>query len=109
MRAGKTAVLPSSAPLLGVLPEGKWAVKSVTLSPHDRIVLYTDGITEAHIDGAQFDVGRLRMLLEHTCSLSLSEQTRAVMHAINPTGVGRNSDDATVVAFEPCGRTSAIV
>lgn len=109
IREGKTVVLPSTAALLGVLPEGDWEARSVTLSPHDRIVLYTDGITEALVDGVPFDVGRLRMVLEHTCNLSLSEQTRAVMQAIDQTDAGRMSDDATVIAFEPYGRASAIV
>jgi serine phosphatase RsbU (regulator of sigma subunit) len=97
---GKTTELPSTAPLLGVLPEGFWALESVRISPQDRIALYTDGVIEAQVNGHQFGVKGLRTVLEQTCNQSPSEQAKAVLQRIGPSDAGPTADDATIVVFQ---------
>jgi len=100
LRNGKTTELSSTAPLLGVIPAGRWDTESAVLSPGDRLLLYTDGIVEAEIAGRPFGLAGLRATLEQTWSLSLSEQAKAVIQAIGRPDGDWNGDDATVVAVE---------
>ncbi|MDP7029256.1 MAG: SpoIIE family protein phosphatase [Phycisphaerales bacterium] len=37
----------STGPLLGIVPDGAWSMRSGTLQPGDWLAIYTDGITEA--------------------------------------------------------------
>lgn len=100
VRDGKTLELPSTAPLLGVLPDGRWNTRSVVLLPHDRIFLYTDGIIEACVDDKQFGLTGMCSRLEQTTDLDLHGQAKAVMGALDPPGGGSGTDDMTVVALE---------
>jgi serine phosphatase RsbU (regulator of sigma subunit) len=100
LRAGRTVDLPSTSPLLGVLPEGQWPVESVDLRYRDRIFLYTDGSIEAEINGEQFGLVGLRAQLERTANLDLSSQTRAVIQAIDSGNGGSRADDTTLLALE---------
>lgn len=58
---------------LGVLPGVPLENNQVTLAPGDQLVLYTDGLTEAH-NGALEQFGSER-LLEH---LAMASERRAV-------------------------------
>jgi sigma-B regulation protein RsbU (phosphoserine phosphatase) len=97
---GRTTELPSTAPLLGVLPDGAWGLESVPIAPQDRIALYTDGIIEAQVNGRQFGVEGLRKALEQTCSLNPAEQAQAVLQRVGSPQVHPTADDATVVIFQ---------
>jgi serine phosphatase RsbU (regulator of sigma subunit) len=97
---GKATELPSTAPLLGVLPDGFWAVESVRISPRDRIALYTDGVVEAQIGGEQVGMEGLRKALEQTCHENPSEQAKAVLQRIGLPDAGPAADDATIVIFQ---------
>lgn len=97
---GKASELPSTAPLLGVLPDGSWPLESVRIAPQDRIVLYTDGVIEAQVNGQPFGIEGLQATLEQTCNQSPCEQARAVVLRIGPPDVQPVADDATIVVFE---------
>lgn len=100
IREGNIEELPATAPLLGVLPDGQWETASVSLSPQDRVFLYTDGIVETRIAGEFFGLDGLGAVLQRTCHRSLAEQVEAVMNAVRRSEEDRPSDDATVFAFE---------
>jgi len=97
---GQTTELPSTAPLLGVLPDGFWSLESVRISPQDRIILYTDGVIEAQVNGKPFGIEGLRTALEQTCNVSPSAQARAVLQRIGPPDAPPTADDATIVVFQ---------
>ncbi|MGK5448185.1 PP2C family protein-serine/threonine phosphatase [Streptomyces radiopugnans] len=73
------------------------------LQPGDRVVLYTDGITEARDTGGhQFGLGRFVdfILREHSGRLTLHETLRRLVHAVLEHHAGRLDDDATVLLVE---------
>jgi sigma-B regulation protein RsbU (phosphoserine phosphatase) len=84
--------------VLGVLPAAKYEQGQLPVHSGDRLVLYTDGITEARND-ADEEFGEDRLLafaVEHrTCSApALQARLGAFVTAF--TG-GRLQDDATLI------------
>ncbi|WP_411104329.1 PP2C family protein-serine/threonine phosphatase [Streptomyces sp. cmx-4-9] len=76
------------------------------LEPGDRVVLYTDGITEArNPDGREFGLeGFVDFLIRHhSDGLPVPETLRRLMRAIMEHHAGRLADDATVLVAEWLG------
>jgi serine phosphatase RsbU (regulator of sigma subunit) len=98
---GETVVeLPSTGFLLGALPRGEWTAQPIDLSPGDRVLLYTDGITETEVTRRPFGYDGLVAVLRRTAHQSLGEQTRAVMQAVVGANDGNLHDDMTVLALQ---------
>jgi hypothetical protein len=80
------------------------------LEPGDRVLLYTDGVTEGRAaDGTPFGIERLSdFIIRHSSAgLPLSETMRRLNRAILDYQHGRLRDDATVILVEwQPGRTS---
>ena len=74
----------------------------VRLQPGDRLVLYSDGFTEAkNADGEHFGARRLLGALEQTCHLPLEESLNAVLeNAEEWRGSTPRYDDITILAAE---------
>ena len=61
--------IPGGGPLLGVFGRLDLALQSVEIRPGDRLVLYTDGITDAASpEGSRFGVERLLQTVRDTCA-----------------------------------------
>ncbi|WP_042414831.1 PP2C family protein-serine/threonine phosphatase [Streptacidiphilus anmyonensis] len=76
------------------------------LEPGDRIVMYTDGITEARrAGGPEFGLARFVELLirYHADGLPVPETLRRVVHAVLDHHQGRLQDDATILFCEWLG------
>jgi serine phosphatase RsbU (regulator of sigma subunit) len=70
------------------------------LEPGDRVLLYTDGITEARdSDGQHFGIERFTdfVIRHHAAGLPVSEMLRRLIHAVLAYHQGRLDDDATVL------------
>lgn len=73
------------------------------LEPGDRLLLFTDGITEARdTDGREFGVERFTdfIIRHHADDLPVDETLRRLMHAVMDYHQDRLEDDATVVFCE---------
>ncbi|MDQ0578763.1 PP2C family protein-serine/threonine phosphatase [Streptomyces rishiriensis] len=73
------------------------------LQPGDRLLLFTDGITEARdADGREFGVERFTdfIIRHHADNLPVEETLRRLMHAVMDYHQGRLEDDATVLFCE---------
>ncbi|MCZ4125565.1 PP2C family protein-serine/threonine phosphatase [Streptomyces sp. H39-S7] len=73
------------------------------LEPGDRLLLFTDGITEARdSDGREFGVERFTdfIIRHHADHLPVDETLRRLMHAVMDYHHGRLQDDATVLFCE---------
>ncbi|WP_405587820.1 PP2C family protein-serine/threonine phosphatase [Streptomyces sp. NBC_01190] len=73
------------------------------LEPGDRLLLFTDGITEARdTDGREFGVERFTdfIIRHHADNLPVDETLRRLMHAVMDHHQDRLDDDATVVFCE---------
>ncbi|MET8953284.1 PP2C family protein-serine/threonine phosphatase [Streptomyces sp. NPDC004393] len=78
------------------------------LEPGDRLLLYTDGITEArNPTGQEFGLQRLTdfLIRHHTDDLPVPETLRRLIHHHLDYHHGRLNDDATIVLLEWHGPT----
>ena len=106
---GTSTLLPLTQGIaLGVAADIKYQQNSVTLSPRDTVVFYTDGVTEAmNGDGEQFGLDRLRKVFEATPLEDPEKANLAVFEAVNAfVGDTPQSDDITCLTFY-CSETSA--
>jgi serine phosphatase RsbU (regulator of sigma subunit) len=78
-------------------------VQTERLEPRDRILLYTDGVTEGRAaDGSPFGAGRLSdFIIRHSdAEIPAPETLRRLTRAITEYQHGRLLDDATIVMVE---------
>jgi sigma-B regulation protein RsbU (phosphoserine phosphatase) len=102
---GSVERLTAGGAVLGVFPDGAYEAGSVPFSPGDRLVLYTDGITEVR-DAADEEFGEARLTslaVEHRGCSAPALQSRLV-DAVASFAGRRFTDDATlmVLAADNC-------
>ncbi|MDX3074099.1 PP2C family protein-serine/threonine phosphatase [Streptomyces sp. MI02-7b] len=88
---------------LGIrLPEDERAVHHIQLKPGDRILVYTDGVTEARLTGKSFGEDRFIDYINRAVAAGepAPEVLRRLVDAILASQNGRLSDDATILLFE---------
>jgi len=84
--------------VLGVFPDWSYREEHVDLEPGDRLVLFTDGITEiANADDLEFGEERLMDLLRAHRALDAEAMQQRVMAAIAEFSGGNFQDDATLI------------
>jgi sigma-B regulation protein RsbU (phosphoserine phosphatase) len=100
------AVLPSSASVLGLFPGLEYASDTLELEEGDRLVLHTDGVTEAtNPEGRLFGEERLRECLGGAGADTAGETVERVSRALEGFVHGApQSDDITILVVR---RTSA--
>ena len=90
--------------ILGMVSQHRSTDVSVLLRPGDRVVLYTDGVTEARRDGELFGSDRLIDLLVRMPAASDARQTAdAIVDAAVDFQDGRTVDDIAVVVLSVPG------
>jgi sigma-B regulation protein RsbU (phosphoserine phosphatase) len=97
---GSVERLGVGGPVLGVISEAEYEQASIALGPGDRLVLYTDGLTEAR-DAADEEFGEDRLLeaaVAHRACSAPSLQARLTAAVAAFTG-GRQQDDATLMVL----------
>jgi sigma-B regulation protein RsbU (phosphoserine phosphatase) len=95
---GSVERLGEGGPVLGVLPDAEYDQAQVALAPGDRIVLFTDGLTEAR-NAADEEFGEPRLLeaiVRHRACSAPALQARLADAVATFTG-GRLQDDATLI------------
>ena len=99
---GKVELLGPSGMPVGMLEEAEHGLETIQLQPGEKIVLYTDGLSEARSPAGEFyDTGRLRRFLEenhHHGADSLSVMLRA--EALRFMDGAHQQDDVTVLVVE---------
>ncbi len=97
-RDGPHLRLPDGGPALGVLPDGNYNQGRVRLRPGDRLVLFTDGVTEAMArDDEEFGEERLIGLLEANRNLGAGELQRKILETVSDFCHTDFQDDATLI------------
>ena len=97
---GTSERLGIGGPVLGVLPDAEYEKASISLGAGDRVVLFTDGLTEARND-ADDEFGEDRLLesaIAHRACSAPALQARLADAVATFTG-GRLQDDATLIVL----------
>lgn len=99
-RDGRAHRLEEGGPVLGVFPDWHCASSSIELKPGDRMLLFTDGLTEVQSPaGEEFGERRLVDLVAEKRSLSAVQLQEAVMQAAVEFSNGHFLDDATAIVL----------
>ncbi len=100
---GSHARLREGGVVLGVFASPNYERGSAQLSPGDRVVLFTDGVTEAcSPEGEEFGEARLLSLLEDYRGLSADELQAKILAVVAEFSGGRWQDDATLLVLAVC-------
>lgn len=98
---GSLEWLESGGMVLGAFPEVEYEGGSVDLEPGDQVVLYTDGVTEAHPGNhEEFGTERLVEVLRATRGRHPEEVTDAIVSAVRAFVSGPLPDDLTLVVIQ---------
>jgi phosphoserine phosphatase RsbU/P len=86
--------------VLGVFPNQKFELGSAQLAPGDRVILFTDGVTEANNpEGEEFGEARLLCLLEQNRASSAGELQKRILNAAAAFSGGHWHDDITLLVL----------
>ncbi len=92
--------LEAGGAVLGVFADGAYEQASIELLPGDRLVLFTDGITEAaDSNGQEFGEERLVALLRENAALSAAGLRDAIMQEVTQFCREDFADDATLLTL----------
>jgi sigma-B regulation protein RsbU (phosphoserine phosphatase) len=84
--------------VLGIIPDSKYWDVTMQFDPGNKILLFTDGITEAtNTLGEEFGEARLRQELDGDSSNETATMHRRLMKQVSDFCLGNFADDATLV------------
>jgi phosphoserine phosphatase RsbU/P len=96
-------LLESRSTVLGVLPDAvdPEPALEVQLEAGDRIVLYTDGLTDVfNSQGRMLGVGGIRRFVQETATLPLHEMRNAILERLAEWREGPPADDISLILVE---------
>ena len=100
IRGEYTARLEEGGALLGIFLDWKFEQRTVDLLSGDRILLFTDGITEAeNLQGEEFGEERLIGAMRRFRALPADELQGRILSAVNDFCAGNFRDDATLLVI----------
>ncbi len=99
---GSTLELEPGGLPVGMLPEAKYGVEEVRLRPGDKLVMYSDGLSEAQDEeGRYFGAAAVRKIAGRCAKSGCAELHAALHEAVEKfTGDSLLADDITVVVLE---------
>jgi sigma-B regulation protein RsbU (phosphoserine phosphatase) len=96
---GQVETLHASGTVLGVFSDAEYTGREVALHHGDRLLLYTDGVTEArNRDEEEFGEQRLSAALARHRHLPAAELHTAVMSEVTQFATAGFQDDTTLIA-----------
>lgn len=88
--------------ILGIFPDAEYQAQTYQLEPDTKIIIYTDGITEARSDtGEFFGTERLQQFLKSQLGRSSRDSVEALIRQVDDFyGTSHPNDDRTLVIFD---------
>jgi sigma-B regulation protein RsbU (phosphoserine phosphatase) len=100
-RDGTHDRLDQGGGVLGIFQSQNYVMGTHTLLPGDRVLLFTDGVTEAcNLDGEEFGDARLIRLLRENCESSAEQLQREILDTVGRFCGGNWHDDATLIVVK---------
>jgi sigma-B regulation protein RsbU (phosphoserine phosphatase) len=97
--SGQFSALQESGAVLGVFPDWKYEENLVELEPGDRVVLFTDGVSEASdAEGQEFGETRVGEVALLSSAAPAAAMISSIMNAASSFCGSQFHDDATVLA-----------
>ena len=99
--SGTVTTLQPTGGILGIIKDQPFTVENVNIEPGDKLVLFTDGITEAQdVDGNLYGEQRLTDLIQAHSTVSSEALTQIILDDVTRYAVGSTyTDDMTVLAI----------
>jgi serine phosphatase RsbU (regulator of sigma subunit) len=99
---GGFSEMPSTGMVLGPMPDAVYGRRATHMDPGDVVLLYTDGVVEAHdVKGREFGAARLKRLVSEARRHPAREIAHRVANAVKSwRGGAAPEDDVTVVAIK---------
>jgi sigma-B regulation protein RsbU (phosphoserine phosphatase) len=95
---GSVEKMSGGGMVLGVFPDVVYEQTELPLQPHDRLVFYTDGITEARdAAGEEYGDDRLAETAAHVRALDADQMKDALLQDVTRFTDGKFEDDATLI------------
>lgn len=92
--------LSTAGPLLGAFDDASWTQTTLEITTGDSLVLYTDGVTDAHGAGEErFGDGRLRSVLADAVRTDADSVAAAVDRALEGFQQGPQRDDVALLVL----------
>jgi sigma-B regulation protein RsbU (phosphoserine phosphatase) len=99
-RDGTHERLREGGGVLGIFPNQTFGLGTAQLAPGDRVIFFTDGVTEANNpEGEEFGEARLLGLLEQNRASSAEELQKKILGAAAEFSGGHWHDDATLLVL----------
>ena len=104
-RTGELVLLESDGFMVGAIPEATWQLQTLSVSPEDRLFMYTDGAVEA-FNPKQELFGRTRLIETYVSTRSVppKEAVDRIIHELDEfRGARPFGDDVTLLLIEFAG------
>ena len=100
--SGEVETLRATGMPVGMLPDARYEVRETTLRPGEKIVIYSDGVSEArNADGEFFEARRIRQIAGIGRTAPCDQLHSAIMQAVEAFTEGaEQSDDITLLVLE---------
>jgi len=105
-RDGSFTELESTGMVLGPSPQARYGRRAVRMLPGDVMILFTDGIVEAHDGkGREFGTARVRRVVAELRKRTAKEISERLIHDVRKWSAGTPmEDDQTVVVIRRAGK-----
>lgn len=97
--ASRVRTLEKGGTVLGIFPEARYEAAAIEFNPHDCLVLFTDGVTEAmSTSGEEFGEDRVASVARKSAMHSAAALNAHLLETVSTFCSGQFQDDATLLS-----------